>query len=74
MSADDGGVDLDEPVDVAGRVRLGLYVLESPGEHAVQGITAKARVDRLRTWSVDGRQVGISSVVQVNSRADRVAP
>lgn len=47
VGADDGGVDLDEPVDVASRVGVGLDLLECPGEHAVQGVTAEAGVDRL---------------------------
>lgn len=37
--------DLDEPVDVVSRVRTGLDLLQGPGEHAVQGITAEAGVD-----------------------------
>ncbi|MEU6481021.1 hypothetical protein ABZ858_29910 [Streptomyces sp. NPDC047017] len=42
VGADDGGVDLDEPVDVADRVRTGLDLLRSLGEHARQGVAAEA--------------------------------
>ncbi|GGN20182.1 hypothetical protein GCM10011578_050510 [Streptomyces fuscichromogenes] len=34
VGADDGGVDLDEAVDLAGRVRVGLDGLQGWGEHA----------------------------------------
>lgn len=62
VGADDGGVDLDEPVDVAGSVRRGLDLLESMGEDAVQGIAAEAgktvlknmrRFREGRVWVVD---------------------
>ncbi|MYU26107.1 hypothetical protein GTY84_30980 [Streptomyces sp. SID8352] len=36
VGADDGGVDLDEPVDVPGCVRAGLDLPQGPGEHAVE--------------------------------------
>jgi hypothetical protein len=36
VGADGGGVDLDEPVDGADRVRTGLDLLKGPGGHAVQ--------------------------------------
>lgn len=45
VSAHDGAVDLDEPVDVAGRVCLGLDLLENLGEYAAQRVTAEAGVD-----------------------------
>jgi hypothetical protein len=47
VGADNGGVDLDQPVDVAGCVRTGLDLLESLGEHAGQGVAAEAGVDGL---------------------------
>ena len=56
VGADDGGVDLDEPVDVAVRVCTGLDPLQGPGEHTVQGITSEAGVDGL-PWAVAFRQV-----------------
>jgi len=37
-----GGVDLHQPVDVAGRVSPSLDLLQGPGEHAVQGVAAEA--------------------------------
>lgn len=46
VGADDGGVDLDQPVDVVGRVSLGLDLLQSPGEDAGEGVPAQAGVDR----------------------------
>ncbi|MFF7206162.1 hypothetical protein [Streptomyces sp. NPDC008141] len=44
VGADDGGVDLDEPVDVADRVSVGLDLLKGSGEQAVQGVSAEAGV------------------------------
>lgn len=43
-SADDGGVDLHESVDVTGRMRLGLDLLEGSREQATEGIAAEAGV------------------------------
>lgn len=47
MCPDDGGVDLHQPVDVAGRVRAGLDLPQGSGEHAVDRVATKPRVDRL---------------------------
>jgi hypothetical protein len=47
MSADDGGVDLDQPFDVAGRVGVGLDLLQGLGEHPVEGVAAEAGVHGL---------------------------
>lgn len=56
MSSHDGGIDLDEPVDVAGRIGLGLYLLEGLGEDTAQRVATEAGVDRL-PWSVTVGQV-----------------
>lgn len=48
VGADDGGVDLGRPVDVAGRVALGLDLPHGSGGHAVQGVAAEAGAHRLR--------------------------
>ncbi len=42
VSSHDGGVDLDEPVDLAGRVGLGLNLLEGLGEDVAQRVAAEA--------------------------------
>jgi hypothetical protein len=47
VGAYDSGVDRHQPVDVAGRIRLGLACLAHLLERAVQGPTAKAGVQRL---------------------------
>lgn len=47
VSPDDGGVDLDQPVDVTDGVRSGQYLLHGPGEHAADCVAAEAGVDRL---------------------------
>lgn len=47
VGAHDGGVDLDQPVDVPDGVRPGLYLLQGPDEHAVDHVAAEAGVDRL---------------------------
>ncbi|MFJ8948423.1 hypothetical protein ACIRG4_35320 [Streptomyces sp. NPDC102395] len=47
VSSQDGGVDLDEPVDVAGLIGLSLDLLEGLGEEAAQRVAAEAGVHRL---------------------------
>lgn len=47
VGADDGGVDLDQPVDVAGRVGVGLDLLQGPCEDSVEGVAAEAGVHGL---------------------------
>ncbi|MEU9271523.1 hypothetical protein AB0E04_39740 [Streptomyces sp. NPDC048251] len=39
VGADDGRVDLDEPVDNTGSARLSLDLPQGPGEHAAEGVT-----------------------------------
>ncbi|MER5688190.1 hypothetical protein [Streptomyces sp. NPDC002205] len=46
VCADDSGVDLDQPIDVTGRIGLDLDLLEGVGEDALQGGSAEAGVDR----------------------------
>ncbi|WSA74807.1 hypothetical protein OG930_03790 [Streptomyces sp. NBC_01799] len=46
VCADRSGVDLDQPIDVTGRIGLGLDWLESVGEDALQGVSAEAGADR----------------------------
>lgn len=41
VGADNGGVDLDEPVDVAGRVHGGLDLLRGSCERTVQRVVAE---------------------------------
>lgn len=43
----DGGIDLDEPVDVASRIGLGLDLLEGLGEDTAQRIAADVGADGL---------------------------
>ncbi|GGZ41505.1 hypothetical protein GCM10010365_72780 [Streptomyces poonensis] len=52
VSADDGGVDMDQPLDVAGRVRPGLHLLQGPGEDSVEGVAAMGAPprERSRAW------------------------
>lgn len=56
MSSHDGGIDLDEPVDVADRISLGLELLEDLGEDTAQRVATEAGVDRL-SWSVGVGQI-----------------
>lgn len=44
VGADDGGIDLYQPVDAAGRVGVGLDLLQGSGEHSVEGVAAEAGV------------------------------
>ncbi|MFJ1732862.1 hypothetical protein [Streptomyces sp. NPDC088254] len=47
VSSQDGGVDLDEPVDVAGLIGLSLDLLKGLGEETAQRVAAEAGVHRL---------------------------
>lgn len=41
VGADDGGVDLNQSVDVTGRIRAGLDLPQGPGEHTVRRVAVR---------------------------------
>jgi hypothetical protein len=71
VGTDDGGVDLDEPVDVVGRIRMSLDLLEGKGEHTVQGVTTEVGADGM-PWTVAFRPSAAQS--QPAASAELVNP
>ncbi|WSA72306.1 hypothetical protein OG930_37600 [Streptomyces sp. NBC_01799] len=61
---DDSKVDLDQPMDVTGRIGLGPDLLEGMGEDALQGVSAEAGVDRF-PWAVALGQVAPGDAVRI---------
>lgn len=47
VGPDDPGIDLDQPVDVTARIRVGLGLLQGQGGHPIDRVAAEPCADRL---------------------------